>query len=211
MNSFPQSETSFLLPGPAGNLEVIVTPCSECKHNTVAILCHPHPLHGGTMNNKVVMTLARTFRELKMPTVRFNFRGVGKSEGSFAEGIGEVEDLLSVVTWVQKVCPGSEIVLGGFSFGAYIAACVATQISVSQLVTIAPQVSRFIQAQLPPITCPWVLVQGEQDEIVDPNEVYAWIETLEIKPVLIRLPDAGHFFHGKLLELREKLVEVLRD
>lgn len=210
MNFFPNVETHFLLPAKAGNLEVIASPANfDSPKKSIGIVCHPHPLHGGTMNNKVVMTLVRTFRDLGLATIRFNFRGVGKSEGSFAEGLGEIQDLLAIVEWTKKVCPEHDLWLGGFSFGAFIAASVATQISVKQLVTIAPQVSRFIETQLSPITCPWILVQGDKDEIVNPLEVYAWIDTLEIKPTLIKMPEAGHFFHGKLLELREKLVAEL--
>lgn len=208
MQSFPTTETPFLLPGPAGDLEVVAKPAENSSRKAVAIVCHPHPLFGGTMNNKVVTTLARTFRELGLATVRFNFRGVGKSAGSFSDGIGEVDDLLAVVNWVKQVCPDHELWLAGFSFGGYIAAKVATQIPVAQLVTVAPQASRFT-ADFPPITVPWVLVQGEEDEVVSPQEVYAWIDTLTIKPILIRIPDAGHFFHGKLLELRDELMRVL--
>jgi len=209
MRSFPTSETPFLLPGPAGNLEVIASPAEENNHQSItAVICHPHPLFGGTMNNKVVTTLARTFHELGLATVRFNFRGVGKSTGTHADGVGEVDDLLAVVDWVKKTCPDNQLWLAGFSFGGYIAARVATQIPVAQLVTVAPQASRFT-AEFPPIIVPWVLVQGEEDDVVSPQEVYAWIDTLEHKPVLIRIPGAGHFFHGKLLELRDRLEQVL--
>lgn len=210
MQEFPPTETTFLLPGPAGDLEVSTTPLeTENSRHAVAIICHPHPLHGGTMNNKVVTTLVRTFKELGLRTVRFNFRGVGKSVGSFAEGVGEVEDLLAVVAWVKKTCPQDAIWLAGFSFGGYIAAKVATQIPVAQLVTIAPQASRFTQSPFPPITAPWVLVQGDQDEVVPPEEVFAWVETLNPKPAVIRMTGAGHFFHGRLIELRDTLVSVL--
>lgn len=212
MQAFPVTESTFLLSGPAGDLEVTATPAGDKVHQppTVAIICHPHPLHGGTMNNKVVTTLARTFRELGLATVRFNFRGVGKSAGQFGDGVGEVEDLLAVVDWVKKTCPGYELWLAGFSFGGYIAARVATQIPVTQLVTVAPQVSRFTAGVFPSIQVPWVLVQGEEDEVVSPAEVFAWVETLDPKPILIRMPGAGHFFHGKLLELREGLQKILK-
>jgi alpha/beta superfamily hydrolase len=207
---FPTTETRFLLQGPAGNLEVLATPIEHPTVNRIAVICHPHPLHGGTMNNKVVSTIARTCKDLNMPTVRFNFRGVGQSEGSFADGIGEVEDLLAVIQWVKEVMPTAELWLAGFSFGGYIAARLATQIPVQQLITIAPQASRFTSQPFPPITIPWVLVQGEQDEVVSPEEVFAWIETLNPKPTVIRMPGAGHFFHGQLLELRRLLEEALR-
>ena len=199
-----------MLSGPAGDLEVVASPAVGVRDKSaVAIVCHPHPLHGGTMTNKVVTTLVKTFRELGLATVRFNFRGVGKSAGRFADGVGEVEDLLAVVDWVKKMLPNDDLWLAGFSFGGYIAAKVATQIPVAQLVTVAPQASRFTAEPFPPIMCPWVLVQGERDEVVPPEEVFAWVETLDRKPIVIRMPGAGHFFHGQLLELQKKLQGVL--
>lgn len=209
MQFFPTTETTFLLPGPAGNLEVMATPATEKLRNAVALICHPHPLHGGTMHNKVVSTLARTFKELGLHTVRFNFRGVGQSEGHFGDGVGETEDLLTVVDWVKRVCPHDELWLAGFSFGGFIAARVATQIPVVQLVTVAPQVSRFTSSHFPPITVPWILVQGEEDKVVSSEAVFEWVETLNPKPILIRIPGTGHFFHGKLVELRNRLKEAL--
>ena len=211
MPSFPTQETTFILPGPDGDLEVLATPAptETSRRPAVAVICHPHPLFGGTMTNKVVTTLARTFSDLGIHTVRFNFRGVGKSTGKFAEGIGETEDLFAVIRWTQENCPGDALWLAGFSFGGFVAARAATQIPVAQLVTIAPQVSRFVEVKIPEITCPWVLVQGEEDEVIPPADVFAWVETLQHKPVLIRMPGAGHFFHGRLMELRENLLKVL--
>ncbi len=211
MQNFSSTETTFFLNGPAGNLEVLTAPASEetQKKSAIAIICHPHPLHGGTMNNKVVTTLSKTFRDLGLRTVRFNFRGVGTSEGSFGDGVGELEDLLAVVDWVKETCPEDEIWLAGFSFGGYIAARAAIQIPVAQLVTVAPQVSRFLEKSFPPITCPWILVQGDKDEVVSPVEVFAWVDTLNPKPIVIRMPGVGHFFHGKLLELQKKLTDAL--
>jgi len=211
MKSFPQTETTFLLQGPAGNLEVLATPIAEntTQKSAIAIICHPHPLHGGTMTNKVVTTLARAFRDIGLRTVRFNFRGVGKSEGSYAEGIGETDDLLAVVKWVKEVFPDTDIWLAGFSFGSCVAIRAATMIPVAQLVCIAPPVSRFDLAGLPPVTCPWLIIQGDQDEVVVPEEVFAWAENLNPPPTLIRMQGAGHFFHGRLLELRDILEVAL--
>src|SRR5579872_3570691 len=202
MHSFPSEESTFLLPGAAGDIEILATPVAETLKNATAIICHPHPLFGGTMNNKVVTTLARVFRDLGLRSVRFNFRGVGKSSGVHDEGRGEVDDLLTIVDWIKKLFPNDTVWLAGFSFGAYVATKGAMQISPEKLVTIAPQVSRFKQDDLARVTCPWVLVQGEQDEVVSAEEVFAWIETLPHKPDVIRMPTAGHFFHGQLMELR---------
>lgn len=208
MQAFPLSQQAFLLTGPVGELEVITNQPDQPR-NAVAIICHPHPLHSGTMNNKVVTTLARTFQDLNFKTVRFNFRGVGKSVGTYAEGIGETEDLLAIVHWVKSVCPDDDIWLAGFSFGAAVVARAATLIPIAGLVTVAPPVPRFHLKELPAITCPWIVVQGEEDEIVVPADVYTWIENLNPKPILIRMPDVGHFFHGQLLELRQQLQNVI--
>lgn len=213
MQTFPSTESTFLFLGPVGDIEMLTAPedktLSNLK-NATAIICHPHPLFGGTMTNKVVTTLARVFRDLGLRTVRFNFRGVGKSAGTHDEGRGEVDDLLAITEWIKKLFPNDEIWFAGFSFGAYVATKGAMQFSPKQLVTIAPQVSRFKEDDLTRVICPWLLVQGEKDEVVSAEEVFAWIETLAHKPEVIRIPDASHFFHGKLLELRELLEEKLR-
>jgi len=140
-SEFPLGEEIFLLPGPAGDLEVLTTSPAEAK--AVAIICHPHPLFSGTMHNKVVSTLAKTCQELGLRTVRFNFRGVGKSTGTFAEGVGEADDLFAIIQWVQHVCPAEKIWLAGFSFGAAVSIYAATKIHVEKLISIAPPVSRF--------------------------------------------------------------------
>jgi alpha/beta superfamily hydrolase len=212
MDSFPKAETIFMLPAPAGELEVLTSPPAEgfAQQAIVAIICHPHPLYGGTMTNKVVSTLARAFANLGVSSVRFNFRGVGKSSGSFAEGSGELDDLLAIVDWVKQTRSNDKVWLAGFSFGAGVSAHAATQIPVAQLVSIAPPVPRFGLPNLPPVLCPWLVVQGEEDDVVIPEDVYAWVETRKPQPELIRIPGAGHFFHGKLMELRHKLEEALQ-
>ncbi len=212
MQLFPSTESTFLLPTNNGQIEILTCP-DDPSHapikNATAIICHPHPLFGGTMHNKVVTTLARVFRDVGLRSVRFNFRGVGKSTCVHDEGRGELDDLLFLVEWVKNNFPNDPIWLAGFSFGAYVATKGAMQISPAQLVTIAPQVSRFKQDDLTRVTCPWILVQGEQDEVVSAEEVFQWIETLPHKPDVIRMPTAGHFFHGQLMELRRLLEERL--
>jgi alpha/beta superfamily hydrolase len=212
MDFFPQKEQTFLLPGPSGDLEVLTSQHNEDVPAVpiIAIISHPHPLYGGTMNNKVVSTLARAFANLGIASVRFNFRGVGKSAGSFAEGEGELDDLLAIVDWVKTTKPDHKIWLAGFSFGAGVSAYAATKISPEQLVTIAPPVPRFGLLTLPTVACPWLIVQGEEDDVVIPTDVYAWAETRNPAPKLIRVPGAGHFFHGKLMELRLLLETALR-
>jgi alpha/beta superfamily hydrolase len=207
---FSSTETTFLLPGPDGQLEVLAAPADQPEKNITVVICHPHPLYGGTMYNKVVTTLARTFKEMHMRTVRFNFRGIGKSDGSYGQGIGEVEDLLAVLQWVKQVRPHDDIWLAGFSFGSYIAACGAHQWpDVKQLICVAPAVEHFSFKELYPFPCPWLVVQGEADEIVPPHLVFDWLASLPKPPTLIRMPETSHFFHSKLGELRQWLQQTL--
>jgi uncharacterized protein len=207
---FPINETTFFISGPAGQLELLTAPADQPEKNITVVICHPHPLYGGTMNNKVVTTLARTFKKMQMRTVRFNFRGVGKSAGKYAEGVGELDDLLAVLQWVQQVRPQDDIWLAGFSFGSYIAACGAHQWpDIKQLICVAPAVEHFSFKELYPFPCPWLVVQGEADEIVPPHLVFDWLASLSAPPTLIRMPDTSHFFHGKLGELRKLLQAAL--
>lgn len=205
-----KDETEILINGPAGQLELLVDESSE-ERKGWGIVCHPHPLFGGTMHNKVVSTLVKAFQHLGLNTVRFNFRGIGRSAGEFDNGEGELLDLLAVMDWIQRERSNFDIWLAGFSFGAYIAAKAATQIPVKKLVTIAPPVQNFPMQNLQPITCPWVLVQGGEDDVVSAQEVIAWAESRDPKPTIIQMPQAGHFFHGQLGELRAKLEDALKD
>jgi alpha/beta superfamily hydrolase len=202
-------EKAELIDGPVGKLEVICEkPHGEKKG--IGVVCHPHPLFGGTMHNKVVTTLAKTLQHAGLTTIRFNFRGVGRSEGVYGEGDGEVADLLAVVDWLEESNPQQPLWLAGFSFGAYIAARASTEIEVHQLITVAPPVQNFPMKTLPPILCPWILVQGEKDDVVPSQEVLAWAESREPKPVILRFPEAGHYFHGQLTELRTRIEAELK-
>lgn len=204
------TEVSTLIDGPAGKLEIVVAEPTGEKKNAWGIVCHPHPLYGGTMHNKIVTTLAKIYQTMGASTVRFNFRGVMRSEGQFDNGKGELDDLLAVIDWVQQQHPQQEIWLAGFSFGSYIAAKAATQVAATKLVTVAPPVQNFPLHSLPPILCRWVLVQGELDDVVSPQEVLAWAESRVPKPIILRFPEAGHFFHGLLGELRARIEEALQ-
>lgn len=206
MQPFSDAETRLLWQGPAGDVEMIIT---QGQQPVTVILCHPHPLFGGTMGNKVVTTMARTFHEHDLSTVRFNFRGVGKSAGVHDEGSGETTDVLAIAAWVKQQRPQDKLWLAGFSFGGFVAAKAAIQLETSQLVTIAPQVSRFIMTALPALECPWLVIQGDQDEVVAPKEVYNWFENQQPSAHVVRIPAAGHFFHGQLSELRRVLEENL--
>lgn len=208
---FPDSTASFLLDGPAGPLEVATAkPIADARAGT-AVICHPHSLQGGTMTNKVVTTLERALRELGLATVRFNFRGVGQSGGSFDDGVGESEDLARVAAWVHQVQPGDALWLAGFSFGSFVALRSAKRLAPTQLIQIAPPVGRWAFAPIELPECPWLVVQGENDEIVDAQAVYAWIDQLPRAVQLVKLPDTSHFFHGKLVELRSVVQDGVRD
>lgn len=158
------------------------------------------------MHNKVVYYIARTFNQLGVPALRFNFRGVGESGGRYGGGEGEVGDLAAVLDWAVARYPGRQVWLAGFSFGAYVALRLAARPEVARLITVAPSV-RFLDAsQWEPPQCPWLLVQGEKDEVVAPQAVRRWLRGLERTPQTVWVPEAGHFFHGNLPLLREALL-----
>ncbi|MDR2871946.1 MAG: alpha/beta hydrolase [Xanthomonadaceae bacterium] len=202
--SFPTISTRLLLQGPLGPLEVSVDPIESPtpSQNTVAILCHPLSTEGGSMNNKVITMTARSLRESGVATVRFNFRGVGQSAGQFDDGAGEADDLRAIAAWVRQQRPEWSLWLAGFSFGAYVSLLVADALNADGLISIAPPVGRWDFSKIVQPHCPWLVVQGEDDEIVDPHEVYAWVESLIPPPELLRIPEASHFFHHKLIDLR---------
>ena len=211
--TFPlDREKRFSLPGPVGKLEVITMyPAKAEPLPITAVICHPHPLYLGTMNNKVVHTVAKALAELGIKSIRFNFRGVGESEGEYGEGIGETEDTLAIVNWVRANCPDDKLWLAGFSFGAYVATRTASEVKPSQLITVAPAVEHFNFAEIPIIDCPWLVIQGESDEVVPPELVFKWLQTVTPQPELIRFPGVGHFFHGKLIDLRDTIVNYFAD
>ncbi len=204
-------ETTFFLAGPAGRLEVVSRhPESANLTTAIAVVCHPHPLYGGTMKNKVVYTLVKSFEQLGLDTVCFNFRGVGQSAGYYDEGRGEVADLLAVLEWIKQVAPQKSIWLAGFSFGSYIAACGALAWpTIEKLICVAPPIENFPFKALASFPCPWWLIQGDKDEVVSAEAVFDWEKTLMNRPHLLCLAGASHFFHGRLVELRERLVESL--
>mgnify|MGYP003952126869 CR=1 FL=1 len=209
MQSYPTEEATFCLPGPVGKLEVRTTWPKLLKHRVVAIICHPHPQFEGTMHNKVVTSLFKAFDASGMPTVRFNFRGVGQSTGDYANAVGEQDDLHAVLQWVTATLPDYKVILSGFSFGSYIAAAVANSESALCLVTIAPPTHHFPLAELTSITCPWLIVMGEDDEIVPLQAVKDFVSASDAAITLITLPETTHFFHGQLLVLRDHVIAWL--
>jgi len=208
----PSLREAITIVGPAGQLEALLEEPKEVSQQKVAVLCHPHPQYQGTMLNKVVHTLARSMNDLGVPAIRFNFRGVGASEGEYADGIGETEDTLSVINWAMERYSGAELCLVGFSFGAMVACRAALVAQPYQLVTVAPAVSQMqgLSHSSQP-DCPWLIVQGETDEVVACNDVVDWFNSLAPGPEIIVLPDVGHFFHGCLTMLRETVVSHLDE
>lgn len=204
-------EQVLKIPGPVGSLEAIVANADnrEDLPKRVAVICHPHSLMGGTMHNKVVFMINKTLRSLGLATVRFNFRGVGGSAGNFDKGIGETDDLLAVLTWVKQQLPQAEFWLAGFSFGAYVATRGALEWPTKQLITVAPPVGNFPLNELARPDCPWLVIQGDDDEVIDPNKVFNWAATIQPPVQLIRMEGAGHFFHGRLIDLSQQIQNAL--
>jgi hypothetical protein len=200
------------IPGPVGPLEArLENPlAAAARPAVVGVVCHPHPLHGGTMQNKVVHTVARAMQEAGAPTVRFNFRGVGQSAGVYADGVGELDDALAVVAWARTHWDCERLWLAGFSFGAAVALHAAQSALPERLVTVAPPVGRLITQRVARPRCPWLIVQGDRDELVDFATVQRWAGSYAPDaPKLMVLHDAEHFFHGRLGELRAAVLEFL--
>lgn len=196
--------------GPSGKLEAVLeNPRVQTPLKWIAILCHPHPLHGGNMNNKVVTTLSRAFSEIGVYAVRFNYRGVGLSDGTYGDFSGETQDALAVLKWVKTNFKDNQIAVGGFSFGGCIAIELAKRESIGQLITIAPALHLINYDLNITFNFPWLLVQGWEDEVVETNKILDWCSNLPKKPELWCLPDASHFFHGKLVYLKKKLEHYL--
>jgi len=210
-----KSETAVNLHGPAGLLESKIVSVDGIQHErTVAIICHPHPQFGGTMENKVVTTLARTFRDLGVPSVRFNFRGVGRSEGDFDNTVGETEDLLAIVNWVIEQEPNAKLWIAGFSFGSYVALDAVLKLGaqyVEQLILVAPAVPKYDANKCLPQGVPVLIIQGDKDEVIAPEDVYAWLHWQTAEYELVRLAEAGHFFHGMLVDMKHQLIASLKN
>lgn len=198
----------IFIPGPIGPLEAIIeSPEADVPAQPViAIVCHPLSTEGGSIHNKVVTMSARALRESGVTTIRFNFRCVGNSIGEFDHGEGESDDLLAVAAYAQEHFPNHELWLAGFSFGAYVSIRNAKRLDAKFLISIAPPLGRswdFASIDLP--QCPWLIIQGDADEFVNPQAVYSWVENLKgvpEPPELIKIPETTHFFHRRLMDLR---------
>jgi len=197
--------------GPAGRIECAIDRPQGAPRG-VAVVCHPHPQFGGTLDNKVVQMVARTFMQLGWASMRFNFRGVGGSEGVWDEGQGEVDDALAVVaaTRARPDFAGLPLALAGFSFGGYVAAAAAERLPEGakpvRLVLVGPSTEK---QQVPRVPADTVVVHGESDDVVPLAATFDWARPQSL-PVIV-LPGVGHFFHGQLTLLKTVLVRELHE
>ena len=192
----PRNTQRLTVQGGAGAIEVVANVPGPALRG-IALVCHPHPLQGGTLDNKVVQTLAKAFFALGYAAVRFNFRGVGASAGAFDEGRGETEDALAVVADARsRYGEALPLALAGFSFGSFIVTRVAQRIAAQGLVLVGAAVNRFDVPGVPPDT---IVIHGEEDDVVTLADVLAWARPQAL-PIVV-FPGSGHFFHGRRPQL----------
>ena len=196
--------------GPAGALECAIDNPAEAPIG-IAVVCHPHPQGGGTLDNKVAQTLARACVQLGYRCVRFNFRGVGASEGVWDEGIGEIDDALAVIGTFRPAADVAALpfLLAGFSFGAYVASQAAVRLAddakPQRLVLVGPSTQKQV---MPPVPADSIVIHGEADDVVPLSATLDWARPQAL-PVIV-FPGVGHFFHGQLALLRNVVVQQLQ-
>jgi len=201
VQSFAATTEKVLIDGPSGALEVVVN-APDTARRGIALVAHPHPLQGGTLDNKVAQTLAKAFHALGYVAVRFNFRGVGGSQGTFDEGVGETDDGLAALVHARSTYGERlPIALAGFSFGSYVQTRIAKRVAAERLVLVGPAVMRFPIEHVPADT---IVIHGEQDEVVPLADVLDWARPQAL-PVVV-FPGCTHFFHGRLPQLRDTIV-----
>ncbi len=191
-----------MIDGPAGTLELAVNAPADAPIG-VALVAHPHPLQGGTLDNKVAQTLAKTFVALGYAALRFNFRGVGDSQGTFDDGVGETDDALAALGYARRLYGELPLALAGFSFGSFVQTRVAQRVAFERLVLVGPAVNRFDAHVVPAET---VVVHGEEDDVVPLADVFNWARPQQL-PVVV-FPGCGHFFHGRLVQLQRVITAI---
>ncbi len=205
-------EIPVMIDGPVGDLQALHLPVADARG--IALVCHPNPSQGGTMLNKVVSTLQRTARDSGLATLRFNYRGTGNSAGEHDMRSGEVDDAQAALAWLQEQHPGLPIYLLGFSFGGFVAGSLSGRlqqagIAVEQLYLVAPAAMRFNAKHVLADNCKLTIIQPQDDEVIDPEWVYQWVDTLTQPHELLKVAECGHFFHGRLPELKQLVAERL--
>ena len=198
----PKTSERYTIAGPAGTLEVVLN-LPPSPPRGIALVAHPHPLQGGTLDNKVAQTLAKTFFALGYAAVRFNFRGAGASTGTFDEGRGETDDALAALDHARsRFAHGAAlpVALAGFSFGSFVQTRVREAVDAERLVLVGPAVNRFAVEAVPADT---IVIHGEEDDVVPLSDVLAWARPQEL-PVVV-FPGCGHFFHGRLPRLQQAI------
>lgn len=205
-------EHNLFFSGYAGQIEAVLNIPAESNQTHLALLGHPHSLQGGTMSNKVVTTMARAFKDAGIPSIRFNFRGVGQSQGVYDAGIGESEDMLRIGQLWQEQFPGTRFLMAGFSFGSYVAyRCAAQSDAVDLLITIAPPVHHYDYQEFQNIPRHWHIIQGDADEVVPMQVVLDFAASFMPPLPVTRFAETGHFFHGNLLTLKDELSRIIQQ
>ncbi len=200
----PKTTERLVVEGAAGALELVVN-APDTAPRGIALVAHPHPQQGGTLENKVVQTLAKTFFALGYASVRFNFRGVGKSEGAFDDGVGETADALAALAHARERFGEIPVVLAGFSFGSFVQTRVAASVAAERMVLVGPAATRFGATTVASDT---IVIHGEEDDVVPLAAVFAWARPQEL-PVIV-FPGCGHFFHGRLPQLQRTIAGMWR-
>ncbi|WP_029919328.1 alpha/beta hydrolase [Nevskia soli] len=209
----PGETRQLFVDGPAGRLETLLAAPREGAPVGICVVCHPHPQFGGAMSNKVVYALASTALQAGLLTARFNFRGVGRSEGQYDQARGETDDALAVTDWLRRQLPGVPLVLAGFSFGAFVSLKAAAEARPAALVSISAPFGKYVEGAAPPPHpgCPWLEVHSTDDDVVSYEETMAALQTYTPPPQLVRFEGAGHFYHGRLTELQQAVLPFLQQ
>ena len=207
-------ETPVFIDGPVGQLEALYLDLDEAKG--IALICHPNPVQGGTMLNKVISTLQRTARDDGLITLRFNYRGVGASAGGSDMGEGEVDDSQAAAKWLRDKHPDLPMTLFGFSFGGFVAATLGGRLeaegeTLKHLFMVAPAVMRIASVDALPQKGALTIIQPDTDEVVEPQLVYDWSDKLPRPHELLKVAECGHFFHGKLTDLKDLILPRLSN
>jgi alpha/beta superfamily hydrolase len=203
---------SLIIPAPHGHLEGLLKPPDDGEPRAIAVICHPHPQFGGTMHNKVVYQAARALNEAGIAAVRFNFRGVGTSTGTYDEGRGEREDVHTVLDYAHGRYPKLPMILGGFSFGSWVSLPIAcADARVTSLLGMGIPTGILQTTILDTCAKPKLIVQGERDEYGPLDQLREWYARLSEPKRLVVVPDADHFFTGHLRELHAAIVNFFAD